>query len=230
MNHFGNRKFVAYYRVSTVRQRASGLGLEAQQRSVRDYLTGANLIGEFTEIESGRSCDRPKLHDALATCRVHNAVLVIAKLDRLARSVAFVSNLMEAGIDFQAVDFPQANRLTVHILASVAEHEARIISERTTAALRVARTRGVKLGGFRGRVGTPENCARATVARSAKANQRAADLSKTLIEMRTRGSLSLKAIADHLNSKSIGAPRGGFWSAAQVRRELHRIHRSPQSS
>jgi DNA invertase Pin-like site-specific DNA recombinase len=143
--------FVAYYRVSTERQGRSGLGLEAQQKAVRDHLNGGDwkLVGEFTEVESGKRSDRPKLAEALKACRVRGATLIIAKLDRLARNVHFVSGLMESGVEFTAVDFPQANRLAVHILAAVAEHEAKMISERTKAALAAAKARGVKLGGFR---------------------------------------------------------------------------------
>src|SRR5215212_2109818 len=128
---------VAYYRVSTARQGQSGLGLEAQQKAVADFLNGGNwqLIGEVVEVESGKRSDRPKLQEALRLCRLHGATLVIAKLDRLARNVAFISNLMESGVEFRAVDFPQANRLTVHILAAVAEHEREMISKRTKDAL-----------------------------------------------------------------------------------------------
>ncbi len=144
----GKIKYVAYYRVSTQRQGRSGLGLEAQRRAVRDYLdgNGTRVLAEFVEVESGAKSDRPELAKALAACRVHGATLVIAKMDRLARNVAFISNLMESGVEFTAVDFPQANRLTVHILAAVAEHERDMISERTKAALAAAKRRGVKLG------------------------------------------------------------------------------------
>src|SRR5262249_32593924 len=115
-------KFVAYYRVSTARQGKSGLGLEAQQQAVREHLNGGNwtLVGEFTEIESGKRADRPKLAEAIKACRLRGAKLIIAKLDRLARNVAFISNLMESGVEFEAVDFPQANRLTIHIMAAMA--------------------------------------------------------------------------------------------------------------
>jgi DNA invertase Pin-like site-specific DNA recombinase len=123
-------RFVAYLRVSTQRQGASGLGLDAQHKAIADYLNGGNwqLVAEHVEVESGRRDDRPELAKALAACRVHGATLIIAKLDRLARNVAFISNLMAAGVEFVAVDFPQANRLTVHILAAVAEHEREMIS------------------------------------------------------------------------------------------------------
>ena len=122
-----NGKFVAYYRVSTQKQGQSGLGLEAQKEAVRVYLNGGRwkLVGEFKEVESGKRNDRPALAEALAMCRIHGATLIIAKLDRFARNVAFISNLMESGVEFTATDFPQANRLTIHILAAVAEHEAR---------------------------------------------------------------------------------------------------------
>ena len=117
--------FVAYYRVRTERQGRSGLGLEAQQKAVRDHLNGGDwkLVGEFTEVESGERSDRPKLAEALKACRLCGATLIIARIDRLARNVAFLSNLMDAGVDFVAVNLPQANRLTVHTLAAVAEHE-----------------------------------------------------------------------------------------------------------
>ena len=142
------RRFVAYYRVSTERQGASGLGLEAQQKAVRDYLNGGawELCAEHVEVESGKNADRPELAKALAACRKHKARLVIAKLDRLSRNLAFVATLMDAGVEFTAVDNPHANKLTVHILAAVAQHEREMISERTTDALRAAKARGVKLG------------------------------------------------------------------------------------
>lgn len=120
--------FIAYYRVSTKRQGRSGLGLEAQREAVAGHLAAhpGRLVKEFTEVEHGtrRGNGRPQLAAALPACRVHGATLIIAKLDRLARNVAFTSNLMESGVEFTAVDFPQANRLTIHILAAIAEHEA----------------------------------------------------------------------------------------------------------
>jgi DNA invertase Pin-like site-specific DNA recombinase len=139
--------FIAYYRVSTDRQGQSGLGLDAQRAAVAAFVAGrGDLVGEFTEVESGRRSDRPELHRALDLCREKRAVLVIAKLDRLARSVAFISNPMESGVEFVAVDMPQANRLTLHIPAAVAEHDREMISQRTKAALAAAKARGTKLG------------------------------------------------------------------------------------
>ena len=141
-------RFVAYFRVSTDRQGKSGLGLEAQRASVINYLNGGTweLVGEFVEVESGKHSDRPRLAEALQTCRKHRAKLVIAKLDRLSRNLAFIATLMESGIKFVAVDNPHANKLTVHILAAVAQHEREAISERTKDALRAAKARGTKLG------------------------------------------------------------------------------------
>jgi DNA invertase Pin-like site-specific DNA recombinase len=150
--------FIAYYRVSTEKQGRSGLGLDAQRKAVDDYLNGGkwDLAAEFTEIESGKNSDRPALAKALQACRVYGARLVIAKLDRLSRDAHFLLGLEKAGVDFVAADMPHANRLTVGIMAMVADEERRMISARTKAALAEAKKRGKKLGGFRGNVITPE--------------------------------------------------------------------------
>jgi DNA invertase Pin-like site-specific DNA recombinase len=212
--------FIAYYRVSTARQGRSGLGLEAQQSAVRDYLNGGQwkLCAEFTEVESGKRSDRPQLAKALAACRLHKATLVIAKLDRLARNLAFIANLMDAGVDFVAVDMPTANRLTVHILAAMAEHEAAAISARTKAALAAAKARGVKLGGDRGNL--PAVAAQGTqasiAARQKQAADRARDLAVVVEELRAEGRSSLRQIAAGLNDRAITAPRGGAWQVGQV--------------
>jgi DNA invertase Pin-like site-specific DNA recombinase len=139
-------QFIAYYRVSTDRQGRSGLGLEAQQATVRGYLGAAAPIAEFTEIESGKRNDRPQIKQALALCRKRKARLVIAKLDRLSRNLAFIATLMDSGVEFVAVDNPHATRLTLHILAAVAEHEREMIADRTKAALGAAKARGIRLG------------------------------------------------------------------------------------
>src|ERR1700733_2809276 len=173
-----NGKFVSYLRVSTVRQGISGLGLEAQREAVASYLNGGrwSLVQEVVEVESGKRNDRPAIAEALRLCRLHRAILIIAKLDHLARNVHFISSLMESGVEFVAVDFPQANRLTVHILAAVAEHEASMISTRTKAALGAAKARGVELGGQQGsvermaRIGRKGNAARARSEAAAKRN------------------------------------------------------------
>lgn len=219
-------KFIAYYRVSTDKQGKSGLGLEAQQEAVRSYLNGGNwqLVAEVVEVESGKRNDRPKLREALRLCRLHGATLIIAKLDRLARNVAFVSNLMESGVEFTAVDFPQANRLTVHILAAVAEHEAAMISQRTKAALAAAKARGVWLGGDRGSLPAVarQGSARGVKVRIEKANKLASDLAPMIRDLQAEGR-SLRRIAAELTQRGIDTPRkGGKWSAAQVSRILQR--------
>jgi DNA invertase Pin-like site-specific DNA recombinase len=217
------RKYVAYYRVSTERQGRSGLGLEAQQEAVRGFTQGGSIVAEVIEVESGKRNDRPKLAEALRLCRLHKATLVIAKLDRLARNVHFVSSLMESGAEFVAVDFPQANRLTVHIMAAVAEHEAAMISARTRAALAAAKARGVKLGGDRGNIRAiaAEGRRIAAARRAAKANRRAADVAPVVRELQA-GGLSLRGIAAELDERGIPTPQGGTWSAVQVSRVLAR--------
>jgi DNA invertase Pin-like site-specific DNA recombinase len=220
-------RFVAYYRVSTARQGRSGLGLEAQQKAVTDYLNGGHwkLCAEFTEVESGKRSDRPQLAKALAACRVHKATLVIAKLDRLARNVAFIANLMDSGVEFVAVDMPAANTFTVHILAAVAEQETRAISARTKAALAAAKARGVHLGGDRGNLPTvAKQGATASIAvRRQRAIDRARDLAPTIKELRQQGHSSLRGIAAELNARDIAAPRGGNWQASQVANLLKRV-------
>jgi DNA invertase Pin-like site-specific DNA recombinase len=221
-----NGKFVAYFRVSTAKQGKSGLGLEAQQEAVRAYLNGGRwkMVAETVEIESGKRNDRPKLAEALALCRVHGATLIIAKLDRLARNVNFISNLMESTVEFTAVDFPQANRLTVHILAAVAEHEASMISQRTKAALGAAKARGVVLGGDRGNIAALSAVgAKASAAvRGAKASGRADDLLPVIRAAQKDGATSLREIAAVLNERGITTARGGEWSAVQVQRVMNR--------
>jgi DNA invertase Pin-like site-specific DNA recombinase len=220
-------KFVAYYRVSTQRQGRSGLGLEAQQEAVRNHLDGGDwrIVAEFMEVESGKRKDRPKLAEALAACRVHGAKLIIAKLDRLARNVAFVSALMEAGVEFEAIDFPHANRLTIHILAAFAEHEAMAISERTKAALAAAKRRGVKLGGYREGAKLTTKARQAGYAtRAASADRKAADFAPLIRGLQAAGVTSLAGIAAALNERGIPTAGGqGRWQAVQVSRLLARL-------
>jgi DNA invertase Pin-like site-specific DNA recombinase len=217
-------KFVSYLRVSTQRQGASGLGLEAQRETVRSYLNGGSwsLVSEVLEVESGKRNDRPELARALRLCRVHNATLLVAKLDRLARNVAFVSALMESGAEFVAVDLPQANKLTVHIMAAMAEHEASAISARTKAALAAAKARGTKLGGYRWDISqvSAKGTAKSAKVRAAKASKRAADLLPTIEDIKASGATSLRAIARVLNERGIVSPSGGQWHANSVRRLL----------
>jgi DNA invertase Pin-like site-specific DNA recombinase len=189
--------------VSTARQGISGLGLEAQREAVAQHLNGGRwtLVQEVVEVESGKRNDRPAIAEALRLCRLHRATLIIAKLDRLARNVHFISSLMEASVDFVAVDFPQANHLTVHILAAVAEHEASMISARTKGALAAAKARGVKLGGQRGsldrmgRVARKGNAASATVRCAARA-KRNEDLLPVIEDIRATGASTPNQIAN----------------------------------
>jgi DNA invertase Pin-like site-specific DNA recombinase len=226
-------KFVAYYRVSTGRQGRSGLGLNAQQDAVRSYLNGGawHLVSEIVEVESGTKADRPRLIEALQLCRIHRATLIIAKLDRLARNVAFISNLMESGVEFVAVDFPSANRLTVHVLSAVAEHEAQMISARTTVALAAAKARGTMLGGDRGNLPAVarKGAVASAMARKARSRERVNDLAPLFLPMQDEG-VSLREMAKRLNAKGIQAPRGGSWSAVQVSRVLKHINVSEMES
>lgn len=221
-----NGKFVSYLRVSTQRQGKSGLGLEAQREAVAGYLNGGNwnLVAEIVEVESGKRSDRPELAKALSLCRLHRATLLVAKLDRLARNVAFISALMESGVKFVAVDLPQANELTVHIMASMAEYEAKAISARTKAALAAAKARGTVLGGLRWditRVGAKGRRA-ALQTRQEHAAKYLADVLPVIQDKQRQGASSLRAIADALNADGTPAPRGGEWSAVQVKRILDR--------
>ncbi len=217
-----SRQAVAYFRVSTQRQAASGLGLEAQQETVRAYTQGAGLevAATFTEAETGTGKKaRPQLVKAIAEAKARRAVLVIAKLDRLARNVRFVAELMESGVDFVAVDMPDANRLTVHIIAALAEHEARLISVRTKDALAAAKRRGVKLG-------KPENLdrnaqlagAQAMREKAVRENSQAFALARVL----HAGGASLREIAGRLNEAGHTTRTGKPWGPVQVSRMLKR--------
>lgn len=223
-----NGLFVAYYRVSTEDQGRSGLGLEAQRASVHRYLNGGEwtLVGEFTEVESGGKGDRPMLRDAMRACRVHRATLVISKLDRLSRDAHFLFGLEKAGVDFIAVDNPHANRLTIGIMAVIADEERRVISERTKAALAAARARGRQLGGYRGTIIEPETRAMAARAKKEKACERASDLAPVVEEIMAAGLSSLREIAAALNDRGIPTATGrGIWQATQVRRLMEAMTR-----
>lgn len=229
-------QYVSYLRVSTKEQGRSGLGLEAQREAVATYLTGqgAKLACEFIEVESGKRTDRPKLAEALTMCRALGARLVVAKIDRLARNVHFVSGLMESGVDFVAADMPSVNRLTIHVLAAVAEEEARAISKRTKDALAAAKARGKKLGGTRHRKETGEVVMtltddmrkEAAHVRSQKARRRASDVLPIVTAIRAEigPDASLGAIAKALTERGVKTPsgRGVEWSAVQVSRLLAR--------
>jgi DNA invertase Pin-like site-specific DNA recombinase len=214
-------KFVAYFRVSTDRQGKSGLGLEAQHEAVQNYLNGGRwaLIAEFTEIESGKRNDRPELEKALAACKRQKAKLVIAKLDRLSRNLAFIATLMDSGVEFIAVDNPHASKLTIHILAAVAQHEREIISARTSAALQAAKARGKRLGNPK----LNDARKRATAARKEIADRYSANVLPVIREIQASGIKSLRGVARALAARGIPTARGGAWTPVQVSDILRRI-------
>lgn len=231
MGHMASGTFIAYFRVSTARQGVSGLGLDAQRETVNAFLNGGawTLAAEFVEVESGRSDARPELAKALARCRVMGATLIVANVSRLTRSVAFLSKLLEAGVEVRFCDLPQiegpTGRFLLTQMVSVAELEAGMISDRTKKALSAAKVRGTVLGGRRDNsaaihaIGAPASRA----VRGAKADARAADLLPIIREIQA-GGVSLRQVAAELTRRGIETPRkGGVWSGVQVGRVLERL-------
>lgn len=220
------QNFVAYFRVSTARQGRSGLGLEAQRKMVTDYVAsvGGTIIAELTEIESGkRATNRPELQKALAIARKRNkpAVLIVAKLDRLARSVSFISALLDSNVEFRAADFPEANRMMLQILAVIAEYEARQISDRTKQALAARRARGFQLGNVNnlkiGNVSTP-------AVNRAKAVEQAERLRPVIDDIKRQGADTLQSIADQLNRRGFTNSGGGTFYPTTVQRVMERLN------
>lgn len=225
-----NGKFVAYFRVSTGKQGKSGLGLEGQREAVEAYLNGGDwqIVGERVEIESGKRSDRPKLDEALALARLHRAALIVSKVDRLTRSVAFLSRLLEAGVDVRFADLPEiegcTGRFMLQQMVAVAELEAGMISTRTKAALAAAKRRGKKLGGNRGVIPGAKMRAASRKALQQRGDQRAQDIGPAIKALQAAGATSLRAIAAGLNQQGIPTSRGqGEWTATQVMRVLERI-------
>jgi DNA invertase Pin-like site-specific DNA recombinase len=219
-------RFVAYYRVSTEKQGRSGLGLEAQRKAVMAHLNGGSweLVGEFTEVESGKRTDRPKLAEAIRLAKRAKATLIIAKLDRLARNVAFIANLMESGVEFVAVDIPLANKLTIHILAAVAEHEREMISKRTAAALAAAKARGTAL---RNRTNMAAARDSSRTARTTAASRFASNVLAVIRQIEAAGITSLRQIALALNARGVPTRRGSAWQPVQVKRVMERAAAAP---
>lgn len=213
------RPFVSYLRVSTEQQGRSGLGLEAQREAVARFVTGigGQVIAEFVEIETGKNNARPKLAEAMAACRVMRATLVVAKLDRLSRNVAFLATLMETKVDFVCCDNPHATSFTLHILAAVAEHERGMISARTKAALAAAKARGKKLGNPHLKPGSAAGTALARDAHTQQAHQRAQTIMPFIAAARRAGATTLREIAAAMEARGIRTPSGrGRWHAATV--------------
>ncbi len=212
-------KFVAYYRVSTDRQGQSGLGLEAQRTAVTQHIGAAELVAEFTEVESGRKNDREQLALALAAAKKAKAMLVIAKLDRLARNVHFISGLLESGVPFVCADMPEADRTFLQMSAVFAEWEARKISERTKAALQAAKARGVRLGSP-----APTKGSEAGIERiQARADAFASRVQPIIVSIQAAGAATLRDIASALSARGIQTARGNTdWKPAQVARLIAR--------
>jgi DNA invertase Pin-like site-specific DNA recombinase len=212
---------VNYYRVSTAKQGRSGLGLEAQRAAIDAFCAsrGCEQLAEYTEQESGKRDDRPELAKALHHAKVTGATLVIAKLDRLSRNVAFLAALQDAGTKFVAADMPEANQLTLHIMAAMAQHEREAISKRTKDALAAAKAKGTKLGGLRaGAFGNKAEAGRklAVAAIKAKSKAFATDVMPIIEAIRAEGHSSLRAIASELNARGIVTARGGKWGPQAV--------------
>jgi DNA invertase Pin-like site-specific DNA recombinase len=221
-------RLIAYERVSTARQGKSGLGLEAQRKVIDDFAASraAEVLARFTEIESGRKADRPELKKALDLARLTGATLVIAKLDRLSRNAAFLLTLRDSGVRFLACDMPEANDLTVGIMALVAQQEREAISRRTKEALAAAKVRGVKLGNPNGaaalrRAGKGGVALRKAVA--GNADEFAAGLAPVIADLRAEGVTSLRAIAEAMNKRGIMTRRSRWWHVSNVRNLLERI-------
>lgn len=222
------RKFISYLRVSTERQGKSGLGLEAQEKAIEDFITGGDnkLLDTYVEIESGQNSARPELLKALEACKRTGAKLLIAKLDRLSRTVAFIANLMESNVEFVVCDFPEANEFTIHIFSAVAQHERRMISERTRAALQAAKARGVTLG-------NPQNLTKEAAergrkigvqSRKAKADNFSRERYPEIKNHIDQG-LSLNAVAKKFNEEEVLTARGrtGAWTATAIRNIIKRV-------
>jgi len=212
-----DQRFIAYYRVSTDRQGRSGLGLDAQREAVGQFLAGrtGTIVAEFVEIESGGRRDRPKLREALDACQREKTTLLIAKLDRLARSVAFISALMEAKTNFLAVDMPHASRLVLHVMAAFAEHEREMIRDRTCSALAAAKARGIRLGA---------NGAVLAERHKAAATEYAIEIGRLIAAAGDAGAQTTQQIARYLNNAGLPSRQGGRWHPASVARVLRRLH------
>ncbi|HGO6124566.1 TPA: recombinase family protein [Burkholderia cepacia] len=219
-----SQKFCVYLRVSTARQGMSQLGILAQREAVANYLNGvigAEVVAEFEEHETGKGSNalakRPQLAAALALCKKTGATLIVGKLDRLSRDLAFIANLMSSKVRFVACDLPEANELTLHIFGAFAQHEAKRISERTRDALRAAKARGVILGAT-----GPTNLKANIEQRQKEADNFALGLAPVINGFRAQG-MSQRKMVDALNRLSIRAARGGQWSLLQLQHVLKRI-------
>jgi DNA invertase Pin-like site-specific DNA recombinase len=207
--------FVSYLRVSTERQGAVGLGIDAQRSAVQRFadMCGGNILNELVEVESGKRADRPILEEAIALCRKKKATLLVAKLDRLSRTVTFMSRLIDSGVDFVATDNPHANKLMVHVLSAFAEHERDLIAARTKSALAAAKERGISLGNPN--IAVARDLANASI--KVAADDHCLNVAPIISQMRASGIRSLRGIANALTVRGISTARGGQWHPATVR-------------
>lgn len=221
-----NNQYVAYLRVSTQKQGYSGLGIEAQREIIQKYLHDKTPIAEYVEIESGRKKDRPKLKEALSLCRKDGATLIVAKLDRLARSVSFLSNLLESDVEIVFCDFPQANKMVLHIISAISQYEAELIAARTKASLQAKKSRGYKLGNPEHLMDKHKQAIRNSI-RSCKEkadnnpnNKRAVAMLRTLI----KEEYTLKSMADTLNKEGFVTSQGCSFSKSTVYKLIKRYN------
>lgn len=216
--------YVAYLRQSTTKQEKSGLGIEAQRNIIHSFVKEGLIIAEFVETESGKKSDRPKLQEALALCRKTNSVLIVAKLDRLSRNVAFTSKLLESDVEITFCDFPQANRLILHIISSIAEYEANLISQRTRLSLKAKKERGVQLGKSENLMKkhneaiAHSNQTNRTKAQNNVNNMRAVALLRSMV----KEELTLSQMTIRLNEQGFVTSKGCKFQIVQVQRLIQR--------
>jgi DNA invertase Pin-like site-specific DNA recombinase len=219
-------KYVSYLRVSTQKQGHSGLGLEAQREIIRNYLHEKTPITEFIEVESGRKKDRPKLKEALDLCRKTGATLIVAKLDRLARNVSFLSNLLETDVEIIFCDFPQANKMVLHILSAISQYEAELTASRTKSALAAKKARGYKLGNPEHLLDKHQQAIQNSImtcktkADNNPNNKRAVAMLRTLVKEEH----TLKEMADILNREGFVTSKGACFTKATVYKLIKRYH------
>jgi DNA invertase Pin-like site-specific DNA recombinase len=216
-----NHRYVAYFRVSTQKQGQSGLGLDAQKQAVSEFLAqlGGEVIAEFIEVESGKRADRPEFTKAADYAELANAIVLVAKLDRLSRDLHFITSLQKRGIRFKLCDLPEIDQLTIHILAAMAEHEARMISQRTKSALRIAKERGVVLGNPRLATQRNSDVTAANDQRVQKQQDWQAKIFKVITHLEESEGLSTcQALADALNDRGLTTARGASFSVPIVSR------------
>ena len=216
--------YIAYLRQSTTKQEKSGLGIEAQRSIIHSFVKEGLIITEFVETESGKKSDRPKLQEALALCRKTNSILIVAKLDRLSRNVAFTSKLLESDVEITFCDFPQANRLILHIISSIAEYEANLISQRTRQSLKAKKERGVKLGKSENLMNKhDEAIAHSNQTNRIKAQNNANNMrAVALLRSMTKEGLTISQMTKQLNEQGFVSSKGCKFQIVQVQRLIQR--------